>query len=216
MNLVSLQAQRYLRLSPPNIAVSAKIGPNAVIQSLRALQALEKAPLTDTIIATARLNEREPSTMVDEDEFVRLVAAIRAYLPADRAASVLGRAGTYTADYVAANRIPAIFRSLLERLPARLAIPLLLRAFRRHAWTFAGSSHFEVTGSYPREILLDDAPTCRAGNCGGSSGEYYAAAFQGLLSLASPDVRVGEVECRCSGAGVCRFAIQTTRDPLRG
>ena len=208
--------QARLDARPARRAAPALIGPNAVIQTLEALRALEGPGLADRLAEIADLPEREPATMVPEAWFVRLVAALRRELPAARAERVLAHSGAATARYVASNRIPSFLRALLRVLPARLAIPLLLAAFRRHAWTFAGQSRFEVHGRYPGSIVLDDAPTCRHGKHPDRSGSYYEAAFEGLLSLASPRVRVTEVDCRASGAPACRFLISLDNDQFRG
>lgn len=187
-----------------------------MIQTLKALRALEGPALADRVANAADLPEREPEALVPEAWFVRLVAALRRELSQERADQVLAQSGAATARYVALNRIPAFFRALLRLLPARLAIPLLLAAFRRHAWTFASQSRFEVQGRYPGSIVLDDAPTCRHGKQLTGSGGYYEAAFEGLLSLASQRVRVTEVDCRASGAPACRFLIRLDKNRFRG
>ncbi len=210
----ALQARRDARPAPR--AAPALIGPNAVIQTLEALRAPEGPGLAERVASAADLPEREPEALVPEAWFVRLVAALRRELPRDRAEKVLAHSGAATARYVAVNRIPSAFRALLRLLPARVAIPLLLAAFRRHAWTFAGQSGFEVQGRYPGSIVLDDAPTCRHETHPAGSGSYYEAAFEGLLSLASPRVRVTEVDCRASGAPACRFLIRLDNEQFRG
>ena len=155
--------------------------------------------------------------MIPESWFVSLVAAVRQELGAESAEEVLKVAGERTADYVATNRIPGFFRTLFQMLPARLALPLLLAAFRQHAWTFAGRSEFHVSGDYPGIITLDDAPTCRSTGLRARTGGYYEMAFQGLLSLAAADVTVTEVECRSLGDPACRFEIApTTKIHSRG
>jgi divinyl protochlorophyllide a 8-vinyl-reductase len=108
---------------------------------------------------------------------------------------------------VAAHRIPGPFRRLLRALPARLAVPLLLKAFARHAWTFAGRGRFTVEGAYPGTIRLEDCPTCREPIRGARGGAYYEAAFAGLLRIAAPDVSVREIACLTQGAPACRFRI---------
>lgn len=187
-----------------------RIGPNSVIQTLRALAELEPPEVSRLVQERAELPDTAPKHMIPEAWFVRLVQALRATLPADRAEAVLRRSGAYTAEYVSQNRIPAPLRGLFRVLPARLAIPLLLSAFRRHAWTFAGGGHFHVEGAYPGTIVLDGCPTCRADTADpalGHAGAYYEAAFEGLLRLASRDVRVREVACQASHAPLCRFQI---------
>ncbi|MGB5255625.1 MAG: bacteriochlorophyll 4-vinyl reductase [Woeseiaceae bacterium] len=214
MNSVSLQARGTDEFL--HGVATACIGPNAVIQTLRAIRQLQGPEIASALAADAGISEQQPNAMIPEANFVRLVAALRAHLSVDRSAPILARAGSLTATYVAANRIPRIFKLVLRLLPARLALPLLLAAFRRHAWTFAGRSQFWVVGAFPGQIVLDDAPTCRRASADSCSGEYYAAAFEGLLTLACANVRVREVACRSRGARDCRFAIETTTDPARG
>jgi divinyl protochlorophyllide a 8-vinyl-reductase len=157
--------------------------------------------------------------MIPEAWFVRLVKSLRKSLPAPRSAAVLRRSGMYTAHYVGTHRIPALFRGLLKILPARLSIPLLLAAFRRHAFTFAGSGQFHTKGPFPGVIVLSGCPTCRpeAGEATGTpSGAYYEAAFEGLLHLCTPQVRVREVACQSRHAAHCRFQISIDREAPNG
>jgi len=188
-------------------ASPARIGPNTVIQTLAAVEELEGTPTRDRVARLAGLPAAEPAGMIAEATFLDLLSALRRELDAETAREVLVLSGEKTGDYVAANRIPGPFRSLLGWLPARISIPLLLAAFRHHAWTFAGSSGFERGGAYPGSLLLDNAPTCRLTGAAEPTGGYYAAAFQRLLSLASPGVVVTETECRSCGSPHCRFDI---------
>jgi divinyl protochlorophyllide a 8-vinyl-reductase len=191
-----------------------RIGPNAIIQTLAALEVLEGPGTRDRIARLAGVSGEETSGMVPETRFLSLLAALRRTLDDGAARRVLLLAGEKTGDYVAANRIPAAVRGLLHLLPPRTGIPMLLKAFQRNAWTFAGRSDFEVTGGFPGDLLLNDAPTCRLIGSARPTGGYYEAAFQRLLSLASPDVVVTETECRSSGASKCRFRVQLS--PSRG
>jgi divinyl protochlorophyllide a 8-vinyl-reductase len=189
---------------------SHRIGPNSLLQTFRALRELEGEEAARAIPARAGLPEAWPDGMIPEAWFVQLIQAVRETLPGPRAEAVLRRSGTYTADYVGQNRIPAPFRGLLRVLPGRVGIPLLLAAFRRHAWTFAGAGRFSAEGSFPGTILLDGCPTCRAETTGavhGHAGAYYEAAFEGLLGLAARRVRVREVACQADHAPQCRFEI---------
>jgi divinyl protochlorophyllide a 8-vinyl-reductase len=186
----------------------ARIGPNSVLQTMRALRELEAPDVARRVAAQAALPDPLPPGMIPEAWFVSLVGTLRDALPPDRAEAVQRRAGRYTADYVGNNRIPRAFRGLLAVLPARASIPLLLAAFARHAWTFAGGGRFRVEGAFPGTIVLGGCPTCRdehAGAIGG--GAYYEAAFEGLLRLAAPGVRVTEITCQARGAPACRFQI---------
>lgn len=190
-----------------------RIGPNAVFQTLAALTDREGPDVARKVAETADLPEVDLEGLIPEAWFVRLIDALRAELPSARAEAVLAEAGHRTAAYVARRRIPVVFRSLLALLPARLALPLILAAFRRHAWTFAGAGRFTTAGRYPGRIELEMSPTCRPRPSGGPpeverGGAYYAAAFAGLLALAAPGVRVQETTCACRGAERCTFIIE--------
>ena len=208
MSLSTVDAQPARAGAQASQASPARIGPNAVIQTLAALQALEGTSTRDRVARLAGLPATEPGGMIPEASFLSLLAALRSELDGDTSRKVLTLGGEKTGDYVAANRIPAAFRALLGLLPARIGIPLLLSAFRRHAWTFAGSSRFELCGKYPGSVLLDNAPTCRLTGAAAATGGYYEAAFQRLLSLVSPGVVVTETQCRSCGAPRCRFDIR--------
>ena len=193
----------------------ARIGPNSLIQTLRALAELEPTDVQQRVSDRAALPEPLPPGMVPEALFVKLVRALREELPPARSEAVLRRSGSYTAAYVAQNRIPAPFRGLLRVLPARAGVPMLIAAFRRHAWTFAGAGRFSVEGTLlgPGTLLLEGCPTCRAGSAEGLghvgvlAGAYYEAAFEGLLRLAAPRLHVREVACQAAASPVCRFLL---------
>jgi divinyl protochlorophyllide a 8-vinyl-reductase len=180
-----------------------------VLQTLRAVRELEEPALAQALPGRAQLPHEWPEGMIPEAWFLKLVGELRQALPEGRSEAVLRRSGTYTADYVGRNRIPAPFRALLKVLPARLAVPLLLFAFSRHAWTFAGGGRFSTQGPFPGTIVLEGCPTCRAEHAESTAhaGAYYEAAFEGLLSLAARGVRVTEVECQAHHAPQCRFQI---------
>lgn len=186
---------------------AARIGPNAVLQTRRAAEALEGGAYAQALERAVGLPHALPPGMIPERWFLRYVRALRDTLPPERAEAVLFRAGQYTADYVRAHRIPRPIRALLALLPARWALPLLLSAVRRHAWTFAGAGRFSVTGAFPGTLLLEGCPTCRVPTGAATGGAYYEAAFAGLLRLAAPQVQVREVACGAKGAPCCRFEL---------
>jgi divinyl protochlorophyllide a 8-vinyl-reductase len=217
------RAGRGAEPTPPDdvakASASARIGPNAILQTRRALAERYGVAAVHALDADAALPEVLPPGMIPEAWFVRAVAALRARLPRAEAEAVLTTSGRYTADYVRMHRIPRAFRALLALLPARIAIPVLLAAIRRHAWTFAGAGTFRAVGGFPRTLILDACPTCRAlaraepaagastKPTAGRGGAYYEAAFERLLSLASPRVRVRETRCVADGARHCRFEL---------
>ncbi|MGZ6059647.1 MAG: bacteriochlorophyll 4-vinyl reductase [Myxococcaceae bacterium] len=184
----------------------ARIGPSAVLQTLRAVEELE--PRSRAAVESRAPMEPLEEGMIPERVFVQLIRAVRDVLPRERAEAVLRRSGALTADDVRSHRIPAAIRATLAGLPAFLAMPLILQAIERHAWTFAGAGTF---GSEGKMLLLDGAPTARpeSGPPGtGCSCAYYEGAFEGLLRLAAREVRVTEVACQASGAAKCQFRIQ--------
>jgi divinyl protochlorophyllide a 8-vinyl-reductase len=189
----------------------ARIGPNSVIQTQRALQELEGPDCMQAVMTRAGCTAPLPHGMIPERVFVQVVRALRQTLPPEKSEAVLRRSGQYTAHYVARNRIPPPVRAILALLPARLGLPLLLKAFARNAWTFAGAGRFSVEGRYPGTLVLEGCPTSRPEaqaslECG---CEYYAAAFEGLLTLSVRNVQVREVDCQAHGSPRCRFHLQT-------
>ncbi|MHB2167168.1 bacteriochlorophyll 4-vinyl reductase [Alsobacter sp. R-9] len=161
-----------------------RIGPNAIIQIAAVLRERHGVQALDSVFVRARLAhylDALPATMVPEREVARLHAALGHELGADEAESVSREAGTRTAAYLLAHRIPAPARRLLRWLPARLAGPLLLAAIRRHAWTFAGSARFEAHAGPPVALSLTGCSLCRSRLAGGRLGAFYAATFEGLF-----------------------------------
>lgn len=210
MTLVTVNGTRRASSRGVHAAAPDLIGPNSLLQTFRALSELEPEDVAHSVKTRARLPATWPDGMVPEAWFARLVAALRETLPRERSEAVLRLAGRYTADYVGANRIPSPVRAALRMLPARAGIPILLRAFARNAWTFAGAGRFAAGGPFPGTITLDGCPTCRAEttvNLDGHAGAYYEAAFEGLLRLAARDVRVREVDCQAEHAAACRFRV---------
>jgi divinyl protochlorophyllide a 8-vinyl-reductase len=125
----------------------ARIGPNALIQVAHALVAGPGEASARHLFRLAGLAgyfDAPPARMVDELEVARLHRSVRANLGPGAARRVFRDAGTRTAEYLLANRIPCPLQALLRRMPAALAARVLLRAIGRHAWTFAGSGRFEA------------------------------------------------------------------------
>lgn len=187
---------------------AARIGPNSVLQTKAALEALEGPECARAIAEAAGVPNPLPDGMIPEAWFIRLVHEVRARLPRERAEAVFNRSGRTTAEYVAKHRIPKAARLLFRVLPSRVGLPLLLAAIQRHAWTFAGAGEMQVVGPYPFSIELRGCPTCRTHTHATLSGGYYAAAFEGLLALVNPAIRVREQDCVARGALSCRFTIQ--------
>ncbi len=187
----------------------ARIGPNSVHQTRAALEALEGPATATSFCDAAGIPHPLPDGMIPELWFIRLVHEVRERMPRERAEAVLNWSGRGTAEYVAEHRIPKAARLLFRYLPTRLGLPLLLEAIRRHAWTFAGDGEVRIVGPYPYVIEVRGCPTCRTSTMRTLSGGYYAAAFEGLLALVNPKIRVLEQDCVARGALSCRFTIQT-------
>jgi divinyl protochlorophyllide a 8-vinyl-reductase len=120
----------------------ALIGPNAVLQTVAAMEARlgrteTRAILDDAQIAALPSGE----AMIPEAHALRLHRWLALHQPLGSFA-VAEDAGARTADYIIAHRIPRHAAWLLRRLPAPLAAPLLMMAIRKHAWTFIGAGAF--------------------------------------------------------------------------
>ncbi len=190
----------------------ARIGPNAIIQTVAALkeeQGSEEVQRFLVRIGRDDLAAALPTTMVDEQEFINLIAALRAELGLATTRRVLARSGALTAEYVRTNRIPAPARILLPLLPRRLALRILLKAIVGHAWTFAGAGRFSYTLDRRGATLsLGSCPECRGITADEPICDYYVACFQGLLRpLIDPQLTVHERACTAQGAAACRFEV---------
>lgn len=185
-------------------ATAARIGPNAVIQTARALRAAGGDAFARVVFRRAAVEpwlEAEPVGMVDELAVARLHRAVAA-LGAPRAEAIALDAGRRTAEYVRRNRIPWAARLLLSSLPAGAASRLLLAAIARSAWTFAGSGAVRVTPGDPAVIEIAANPIATPG-C-----PWHRAVFEGLFrALVTPAARVAETACTARGAPACRFEI---------
>jgi divinyl protochlorophyllide a 8-vinyl-reductase len=188
-----------------------RIGPNAIIQVAEALQrqlGREPAGVLFAAVGMSAYLESPPQHMVDEREVIALHAAVRERLPAATAHEIAQAAGLATGDYLLANRIPALVRSVLEVLPAPLASRLLLAAIGKHSWTFAGSGHFASLAGHPVVVTIGDCPICRGAHAHGPVCNYYAATFERLFArLVHRRATVTETECIAAGAPACRFEI---------
>lgn len=201
----------------------ARIGPNAILRIAEALRASRWAGDSDgetlcrRVFARAALEHRlrvPPEDMVPQREVQRLHAALRAELGPARSAAVSAQAGRRTAAYLLAHRIPQPVQRLLKLLPAGWAARLLLRAIRRHAWTFAGSGEFSARAGHPMVLTLRHNPLCEGLRSEAPACSYYAATFEALFqALVHPQARVQETACEAMGANACRFELSWTRRP---
>jgi divinyl protochlorophyllide a 8-vinyl-reductase len=193
-------------------AQTARIGPNAIIQTLAALRERIGAPATACLLRAAGLSRYEtevPSAMVPEHDVSELYRVLRMQLDEPSADHCARRAGARTADYVLANRIPRAAQMILRLLPARFAAPALLSSIAKHTWTFAGSGTVSVAGGSSPRIAIEGCPICRGSSAHRPVCGYYAASFEGLFrSLVSRRASVVEVECQALGAKQCIFEVR--------
>jgi divinyl protochlorophyllide a 8-vinyl-reductase len=192
-------------------AGAGRIGPNAVIRLVEALDACEGRAVTTKLFKTAGLEHyvgTPPQSMVAEDEVTVLHRHLREALPSGRARTVSWIAGQRTADYLLANRIPRPMQRLLTVLPRRLSAFILLTAIGKHAWTFAGSAKFAWRLGHPISFALADCPLCRNAQADAPCCDYYAATFETLFrTLIDSQASVIETACIAAGAPACRFKI---------
>ncbi len=192
---------------------AARIGPNAIIQTVGALEE-ERGPQETRRflgrIGRGDLAERLPTTMVDELAFISLIGALRADMGVEAAGRILARSGERTAAYLLANRIPAPARAVLPLLPRRLGLSLLLRAIAGHAWTFAGGGRFSYSVDGKGAILrLGSCPECRGLAAGEPLCRYYEHCFEALLRpLIDRRLSVREVACAAAGGEACVFEVR--------
>jgi divinyl protochlorophyllide a 8-vinyl-reductase len=192
---------------------AARIGPNAIIQTIAAMEEERGALETRRFlrrIGRGDLNDHLPTHMVDELAFISLISAVRADMGPEAAARVMARAGERTADYLLAHRIPAPARAVLPLLPRRLGLSLLLKAISGHAWTFAGGGRFSYTVERKGATLsLGSCPECRGIVAAEPICRYYERCFQALLRpLIDRRLTVREVACVAQGGGACVFEVR--------
>lgn len=197
----------------------ARIGPNAITRVAEALPLRHGPTVTAQVFeraGLARYLRQPPQTMVDEAEVRRLHAALRDTLGDAEARAVARAAGTRTADYLLAHRIPRAAQRLLNALPAALAARVLLAAVARHAWTFAGSGRFSAHCAWahgpPVVLTIRGNPLCKDLVAPAPACDYYAATFERLFRvLVQPRSQVRESECEACGDTECRFEIDWRR-----
>jgi divinyl protochlorophyllide a 8-vinyl-reductase len=191
---------------------SGRIGPNAITRLAEALDLQIGHRFTMELFSLAGLAtylERPPTTMIDEAEARRLHSLVRERLDERIADEVSRAAGVATANYLLANRIPKPVQRLLKALPARLACRLLLKAIERHAWTFAGSGHFEARAGQHALLTIRDNPLCRGQHSTYPVCSYYAATFERLfIVLVHRKATVTELSCEARGDDACRFEVR--------
>lgn len=182
------------------------VGPNAILQTAEALRSDGGETLTRHVFASAGLEDmldHPPADMVDQASAAALHRAVARLLPASRAKAVARDAGCRTGDYILAHRIPANAQTVLRLLPAFLAAPVLLRAIRQHAWTFAGSGRVTTRAGSEMSLTISDNPLATPG-C-----PWHGAVLETLFrQLVAPDIKVSETTCCAHGDTACRFVFR--------
>ncbi len=173
-----------------------KIGPNAILQVQDVLTNTLGNAQMRSIMHQAGLShylDAAPSSMVDEQDVVRLHQAVRTTLPHAPALAILSKAGTQTGQYILAHRIPKPVQALLRWMPAHLASRVLLRAIAQHAWTFAGSGAFTYTIGPSTHLKLTACPGCSQVYAPDEACVYYTATLEKLFAaLVHPKSKVTE------------------------
>ncbi len=191
----------------PTETRQARVGPNAILQLITALDHFDAGAHTRAVFARAGLTEfidHPPTDMVEEDSVALVYRALFEHLDHRNASAIARDAGRRTADYVMANRIPVNVRRLLKLLPGPIAALLLLSAIARHAWTFAGSGTLSVQKGSPIIIEITANPLA-IGHCA-----WHTAVFERMFrTLVSRHMRVDHAACCGEGAPSCRFEIAT-------
>ncbi|MBI1416484.1 MAG: bacteriochlorophyll 4-vinyl reductase [Limimaricola sp.] len=184
------------------------IGPNAVTQLLAVLADAGQAEVATRLMARAGCAVPDlDKGLIDEAPVARLHQALRTDYP-DEAAGWAAAAGTRTADYILARRIPKAAQGVLKALPAVLSAPLLARAIAKNAWTFAGSGRFRVVSTRPITFEIADNPVVRGETADHPLCDWHAAVFTRLFQvLVDRRLVARETECCATGAPACRFEI---------
>jgi divinyl protochlorophyllide a 8-vinyl-reductase len=190
---------------------AGRIGPNAITRVAEALHARLGEVAAATLFDRAGLAPylaQPPEAMVDEAEVTRLHQVLRASLGTVLAQQVAREAGTRTADYLLAHRIPRPAQAVLKRLPPALAARALLAAILGHSWTFAGSGTFRAQAGHPVVLSIKNNPMCRGASLAEPGCDFYAATFERLFrTLVHPDARIVETHCEACGDAMCRFEL---------
>lgn len=207
---------------------TALIGPNAILQTVAALDAALGRSEARALLARAGFSGARlaPRAMTPESEAAALHAALRRTLGVPNARRVGFDAGLRTAAYVAAHRIPKAAARLLTAAPPRLAAALLLRAMAASAWTFAGSGRFRAalgplaardlvwaSPARPRaRLFIENCPLCRAGPPDGVDHplfcDYYSGAFQGLFRRFVSTAAAARQVPQADDAPGCAFEVR--------
>lgn len=186
---------------------SGLIGPNAILQLMPVLETELGADRAGAIADCAAVTIPDGLAMIPEHDAARLHRAVREMEP-QRAQDLLRDAGSRTADYILAHRIPRFAQTILKMLPVPLAARLLARAIAQHAWTFAGSGTFRARTPWRFEIAHN--PLIVGEHANTPLCIWHAAVFEKLYrTLVTKDAECVEERCGAqAGDGLCVFVIR--------
>ncbi len=204
-------------------AAVARIGPNAILRLVEALDERYGREKTEAVFQAAGQHEHLavlPDAMVDERSITALYTSLPAQLGFAEAAEVSAHAGLLTGEYLLAQRIPLAAQRVMKLMPAALAARTLLAAIDMHSWTFAGSGTFDRHhveraggggGGCSRVywcLSIANCPLCRGAAFAVPVCAYYAATFERIFrQVVATSARVAETECQANGATACVFEV---------
>lgn len=193
-------------------AETARIGPNAILQTILTLDRRVGRDLRDRVMQAAAVPlPPADAGMLPETDCAAVHQAVRHLLP-DQARALLTEAGLSTGDYILTHRIPAFAKAVIRILPRGIAARALARAIAKHAWTFAGSGRFRILSHHPLCFEIDANPL-RAKPADDANCCWHSAVFQRLFDeLVWPGLTVTELRCGSVDGGPCQFVL-TPADP---
>lgn len=179
---------------------SARIGPNAIIQTVAALKETCGTARAEEILHAGglpHLVDHMPDHMVREQEFFSLIHLLLDQVGAEEAMRILERSGHLTGDYVLRHRIPHPFQRLLmwRAVPRQMSLRLLMLAIARSAWTFVGSGQFRFEGGNKCTISITNRTPDQA--IPAAICSFYGGTFAKLVQVLI-DARL-MVECITEG-----------------
>ena len=193
------------------LAPSHLIGPNAIIQMIKAMEEGLGVNETLNFFIKSKLGHYISHPLmgrVHEQDVCLIHQRLIETYGIDQAKQLTREAGLRTADHLLKNRIPKLFGFFLRHLPTKLSIALLLRAISNHPWTFVGSGKFSYQVFSTITIYIESKPICKGILSTAPICDYYAGTFEGLLkSLINATVKVQEVGCEARGDPVCSFRV---------
>ncbi len=196
----------------PALSGGALIGPNAVLQTVAAMQQVLGQGASRAILDDAQITALPSGAhMIPEVHALRLHRWLALHAPL-ACLDIAAEAGARTADYIIAHRIPKPAAWLLRRLPAWAAAPLLMAAIRKHAWTFIGAGTFTTRGAWA--FTIDRSTAGDPVLPPESLFHWYAAVFTRLYqNMVAADCICRIVPARAASADARRYSI--TRDDGR-